>query len=133
MDQYGQNPYAPGMKSALFNPDQLISGPLQVVTDSVVIGIYGALKRGTVLGVKRVTKEYVPSKKGAMDGSEYPLAILADAVDTTSLPQTGGIYLMGEFNQHRLIFDPDWTLDELKVVLRQSAIFLRDSVQAPIA
>lgn len=49
MDQFGQNAFAPGMKSALFVPDQLVAGTLQLVTDTGII-TGGAFKRGTVLG-----------------------------------------------------------------------------------
>ena len=131
MDQFGQNQFAPGMQSTAFVPDQLISGPLQIVTDSVTIGVSGVLKRGTVLGMITATGMYIPSKKDATDGSEKPTAILVDDVDTTTASQTGGIYLMGEFNQHRLIFDSTWTVTELKSAFRPLAIFLRDSIQAP--
>ncbi|BEL74423.1 MULTISPECIES: head decoration protein [Serratia] len=133
MDQFGQNQFAPGMESSLFVPDQLVSGPLQLVTDSVTIGVSGALKRGTVLGLVTATGAYIPSKKDATDGSEKPSAILVDNVDTTTTAQTGGVYLMGEFNQHRLIFDATWTIAELKVQFRPLAIFLRDSIQSPVS
>ena len=133
MDQFGQNQFAPGMKSSLFVPDQLVSGPLQLVTESVTIGVSGALKRGTVLGVITATGSYIPSKKDATDGSEKPSAILVDNVDTTTTAQTGGVYLMGEFNQHRLIFDATWTIAELKAQFRPLAIFLRDSIQSPVS
>ncbi|HEJ8008023.1 TPA: head decoration protein [Serratia marcescens] len=133
MDQFGQNQFAPGMKSSLFVPDQLVSGPLQLVTDSVTIGVSGALKRGTVLGVVTATGAYIPSKKDATDGSEKPSAILVDNVDTTTTAKTGGVYLMGEFNQHRLIFDATWTIAELKAQFRPLAIFLRDSIQSPVS
>lgn len=133
MDQFGQNQFAPGMKSSLFVPDQLVSGPLQLVTDSVTIGVSGALKRGTVLGVITATGAYIPSKKDATDGSEKPSAILVDNVDTTTAVQTGGVYLMGEFNQNRLIFDASWTVAELKAQFRPLGIFLRDSIQSPVS
>lgn len=133
MDQFGQNQFAPGMESSLFVPDQLVSGPLQLVTDSVTIGVSGALKRGTVLGMVTATGAYIPSKKDATDGSEKPSAILVDNVDTTTTAQTGGVYLMGEFNQHRLIFDATWTIAELKAKFRPLAIFLRDSIQSPVS
>lgn len=133
MDQFGQNQFAPGMKSAVFVPDQLVSGPLQLVTDSVTIGISGVLRRGTVLGIITATGVYVPSKKDATDGSEKPSAILVDNVDTTTAVQTGGVYLMGEFNQNRLIFDATWTIAELKAQFRPLAVFLRDSIQSPVS
>ena len=51
------------MRQAVFNPDQLISGPLQVVTDTGIIAKAGILKRGTILGMVTASGEYVISKK----------------------------------------------------------------------
>lgn len=130
MDQFSQNPFQPGVRQAAFNPDQLISGPLQTVTDTGTIAQGRILKRGTILGKVTDSGEYVLSKKGATDGSEIPCAVLADDVNTTDSSVSGGVYLMGEFNQSRIIHDESWTAAELKDALRKFAIFLRDSVQA---
>ncbi|WP_411197249.1 head decoration protein [Klebsiella variicola] len=132
MDQFGQNQFAPGMESSLFVPDQLIVGPLQLVTDSGVI-TGGTYKRGTVLGLVTASGKYKLSVKTATDGSETPVAILVDNVDASTADQNGGLYLMGEFNQNRIIFDNSWTVPALKTALRPLAIFLKDSVQAPVA
>ncbi|HFQ7085442.1 TPA: head decoration protein [Raoultella planticola ATCC 33531] len=132
MDQYGQNPFSPGMKSALFVPDQLIAGTLQLVTDTGII-TGGAYKRGTVLGLVTASGKYKLSVKTATDGSETPVAILVDNVDASTADQNGGLYLMGEFNQNHIIFDNSWTVPALKTALRPLAIFLKDSVQAPVA
>lgn len=130
MEQFSQNPFQPGVSHSVFNPDQLISGPLQVVTDTGIIAKAGILKRGTILGKVKASGEYVLSKKSAEDGSEIPCAILVDDVNTTEDSVSGGVYLMGEFNQNRIIFDATWTLAELKDALRPFSVFLRDSVQA---
>ena len=130
MEQFSQNPFQPGVRQAVFNPDQLISGPLQVVTDTGIIAKAGILKRGTILGKVTDSGEYVLSKTGAADGSEIPCAILADDVDTTDSSVSGGVYLMGEFNQNRIIHDESWTAADLKDALRKFSVFLRDSVQA---
>ncbi|MGD7731261.1 head decoration protein, partial [Escherichia coli] len=109
MDQFGQNAFAPGMKSSVFVPDQLIAGTLQLVTDTGTItgGVY---KRGTVLGMITASGKYTASVKTATDGSETPAAILVDDVDaSTHGDQSGGLYLMGEFNQNHIIFDDSWT------------------------
>jgi len=45
----GPNPQTPGISAQLFIPDQLIAGPLQIVSDVVTVAS-GVLKRGTVLG-----------------------------------------------------------------------------------
>lgn len=132
MDQYGQNQFAPGMKSALFVPDQLIAGTLQVVTDTGII-TGGTYKRGTVLGMVTASGKYTACVKTAEDGSETPVAILVDNVDASSADQNGGLYLMGEFNQNRIIYDNSWTVPGLKAALRPLSIFLKDSIQAPVA
>lgn len=132
MDQFGTNPFVPGMNSALFVPDQLIAGTLQLVTDSVTI-TGGPYKRGTILGAITASGKYTHCVKTATDGSETPLAILVDDVDASTSDQTGGVYLMGEFNQNYITVDNSWTIAEMKVALRPLAIFLRGSIPAPVA
>ncbi|OTA13937.1 hypothetical protein Xvie_04112 [Xenorhabdus vietnamensis] len=90
----------------------------------------GILKHGTVLGQITATREYVLSKKSATDGSQTPCAILVDDVNATENSVSGGVYLMGEFNQHRVIRDESWPLPELTDALRKFSLFLRDSVTA---
>lgn len=132
MDQFGQNPFEPGMKSSLFVPDQLVAGTLQLVTDSGII-TGGAFKRGTVLGLVSASGKYTQCVKTAEDGSQAPVAILVDDVDASSSDQTGGLYLMGEFNQNRVTIDASSTIAEMKAALRLLAIFLKDSNQAPVS
>lgn len=131
MDQFGQNAFAPGMKSTLFVPDQLVAGTLQLVTDTGII-TGGAFKRGTVLGLVAASGKYTQCVKTADDGSQVPVAILVDDVDASSADQNGGLYLMGEFNQNRVIIDASWSIADIKSALRPMAIFLKDSDQAPV-
>ncbi|HFI1966909.1 TPA: DnaB-like helicase C-terminal domain-containing protein [Yersinia enterocolitica] len=86
----------------------------------------------TVMGKIKASSEYVKSVKTATDGSEVPVAILVDNVDTTTATQRGGVYLMGQFNQNSVIHDASWTLAELKTALHSYSIFLEDSIQAPV-
>lgn len=133
MDQFSQNQFAPGMKSSLFVPDQLVAGPLQLVTDTVTVS-GGDYKRGTVLGMITASGKYTACLKTASDGSETPCAILVDDVNAaTHGDQSGGVYLMGEFNQNRINIDASWTIADIKAALRPLAIFLKDSTQAPVS
>lgn len=132
MDQYGPNSFSPGMKSSLFVPDQLIAGPLQLITDTVTI-TGGSYKRGTVLGIVTSSGSYTLCVKTATDGSQNPVAILVDDVDASTTDQSGGVYLMGEFNQNYITIDTSWTMAGIKASLRPLAIFLKDSIQAPVA
>lgn len=133
MNQVGQNAWVPGVQHDTFMPDQLLSGPLQVVTDTVTVltGAAAIYKRGTVLGVVTASGKYTLSVATAADGSQVPKAILVDDVNATAADVLAGVYLMAEVNQSRIIFDPSWTLVTLKTALRPFGIFLRDSVKAP--
>ncbi len=133
INQYGENAWQPSTRQDTFIPDQLVAGQLQLVTDTVTIlaGEAAIYKRGTVLGVVTASGKYTLSVNTAADGSQFPAAILVDDVDASATDVTAGVYLMGEFNQNRITFDPSWTLASVKSALRPYGIFLRDSLQAP--
>lgn len=76
------------------------------------------------------TGQYIACVKTASDGSQTPKAILVDYVDASTLPATGGAYLTGEFNERAIIFDPSWTLAQIRDALRASSIFIKASVSA---
>ncbi|MCB4615333.1 head decoration protein [Enterobacter asburiae] len=129
VNQIGNNPWRPGIVQDVYVPDQLVSGPLQLVTDTKTITGGKVYKRGTVLGVVTASGRYQPSVKTATDGSEVPSAILVDDVDATAGDVLGGVYLMGEFNGHRIIIDNSWTVETVAQALRPSSIFIRDVVK----
>ncbi|CZX93949.1 TPA: head decoration protein [Enterobacter ludwigii] len=129
VNQIGNNPWRPGIVQDVYVPDQLVSGPLQLVTDTKTITGGKAYKRGTVLGVVTASGGYQLSVKTATDGSEVPSAILVDDVDATAGDVQGGVYLMGEFNGHRIIIDNSWTVETVAQALRPSSIFIRDVVK----
>jgi Bacteriophage lambda head decoration protein D len=82
------------------------------------------------LNVIEATGNYVLSVKTASDGSQNPSAILVQDTNATTGPQTAGAYLLGEFNQNAVSFDPSWTLTQLQAALRPFGIFLKSSVSA---
>ena len=129
VNQIGNNPWRPGIVQDVYVPDQLVSGPLRLVTDTKTITGGKAYKRGTVLGVVTASGGYQLSVKTATDGSEVPSAILVDDVDATAGDVQGGVYLMGEFNGHRIIIDNSWTVETVAQALRPSSIFIRDVVK----
>ncbi|MFZ1871721.1 MAG: head decoration protein, partial [Chania sp.] len=85
----------------------------------------------TILGKITASKAYVKCVKTASDGSQVPVAILVDDIDTTAGAKNGGVYLMGEFNAARITYDPSWaSVDDLRVAMRPLAIFLRTATPA---
>ena len=93
-----------------FDPTPLIAGdhPLTHRPVTIVSG-QGKLARGTLLG--RITSggKYVKSLSASEDGSEKPVAILADDVDATSGDAVGPAYFEGEFFQEKVPFGASHT------------------------
>ncbi|UPG89275.1 head decoration protein [Luteibacter aegosomaticola] len=73
---------------------------------------------------------YIACVRTASDGSQNPVAILADDADATAGPVTSGGYLFGEFNAQRVIFDSSWNLAQLVSAARAFGLFLKSTVSA---
>lgn len=132
VNQFGQNTWGPMFRQDTFIPDQLIAGPLQLVTETVIIAAGAKYVRGTVLGLVEASGEYTLSVKTASDGSQNPSAILVDNVDASSGEVRAGVYLMGEFNIHRITADASWQPAALRTEMRKYSLFLKDVDTAPL-
>ncbi len=120
----GDNVETPGLTASSLYSDQLIAGRFIPETTNVTIGA-GTLKRGTVLGVVTATGDYVLSVATAADGSQVPVAILADDADASAGAVVAPAYLTGEFNSNRMTYDASWTLAALQAALLKSSIFVK--------
>lgn len=220
---YGDNPFAPGMQSDTYTPDQLIGGDKKVVTDTVLISGGVDLPRGALLGayvtaatavaaagantgngamgavtasgivqegvyslkitkaaanagdfevidpkgavvglgsvaaafnqgglaftladgaadfivgdsftitVSALTTKYKLAARAAIDGSQNPVAILADAAAASGGDVTAGIYIGGEFNERALTLGVGMTTSLAKPALRRLDINLKSSQSA---
>lgn len=113
-----------------FTPDNLFAGSFPVVTDQVTIASGQNLKRGAVLGKITASGQYVLSDAGATDGSQTPVAILAEDVDASSGDKEATVYLTGEFNARRITYGSGHTVATVKDALRQVGIFIKNTVGA---
>ena len=66
----------------------------------------------------------------AVDGSQAPYGILAEAVDATSADKVGVAYLTGEFNEDALAFGGTDTADDHRAACRALSIFFQKPVGA---
>ncbi|MFM0243791.1 head decoration protein [Paraburkholderia sediminicola] len=82
------------------------------------------------LNALEATGNYILSVKTASDGSQTPVGILAMSTNASAGPQMAAVYVMGEFNQNAISFDPSWTLAALQQALRPYGIFLKSTVSA---
>lgn len=132
------SPWAPGMTTDVFVPDQLIAGDLKLVTETVNFGGSTTYPRGQVVGMITATGVWIKSVKTATDGSEVPAGIVVDLVDTTTTsPNKGGVYLMGEFNYRALTYDASWgtagsdaALLALRIGVKPTNIFIKTTISA---
>lgn len=102
-----------------------------VVADEVVLdrSAAGEVVRGTVLGQITESGNFVPVDSSAEDGSENPVAILAETTKVTAdADKAAPGYFTGEFNQRALVFGGSDTFDKHKAALRARGIFLKDVV-----
>lgn len=125
----GDNSQTPGISAEIYLPDQLVAGNQKIVTDTVTLGA-GTLPRGSVLGQITASGNYILSVKTAVDGSQNPSAVLADAADASGGAVLCGVYLTGELNANALNFDASWTASTLKPALRPQGIFVKNAVSA---
>ncbi|NNM64062.1 MAG: head decoration protein [Burkholderiales bacterium] len=125
----GDNPQTPGIYAETYLPDQLIAGRFPLVTGNITLAA-GTLQRGAVLGMVTATGNYILSVATATDGSQNPKAILADYADASGGPVTAPVYLTGEFNADKLVFDASWTIATLTPVLRLLSMFVKTFVSA---
>jgi len=117
-------------QEGVFTPDNLIAGDFPVVTDTITIAAGQVLQRGAVLGKITASGKYVLSDAGATDGSQTPVAILAEDVDASSGDKEATVYLTGEFNVRRITFGNGHTAATVKDALRQVGIFIKNTVGA---
>ena len=108
----------------VFTPENLIAGEFPRIMRIATITGGQALPQGAVLGQITATGAYVLSTATATDGSEVPVAILAQPIDAT-LDVEGHLFLTGEFNAHALTLGSGHTLASVTESFRTRSLFIR--------
>jgi Bacteriophage lambda head decoration protein D len=83
-----------------------------------------------LITVAKGSEKYKLATSAAVDGSQYPDAVLAKDTDATGGDTTTGVYIAGEFNENALILGTGHTLDTVRESLRAKGIQLLPSVPA---
>ena len=126
----GDNPQQPGIYAETYVPDQLIAGNAKLVSAPVTFVSGQVLARGSVVGVITASGKYALSLSASSDGSQTPVAIVADAVDASAGDVTGGVYLAGEFNANALTLGTGITLAAATAALRPLSIWIKSAIVA---
>lgn len=108
-----------------YEPDQLNAGHFPIITDAVTIAADQVLPRGAVLGQVTDSGEYTLSLSAAEDGSQTPVAILEEAIDTTGAAAPGAVRLTGEVLASGLTLGTGHTTASVKAALRPLCLFVR--------
>ncbi|MBV2180896.1 MAG: hypothetical protein KUL86_06625 [Castellaniella sp.] len=82
------------------------------------------------INVTDAVGQFILSVKTASDGSQNPVAILADDADASAGPITTGAYVLAEVNARAIAYDASWTIPTLTTALRAVGIFVKSSVSA---
>lgn len=123
-------PQVPGFRSDAYNPDRLIAGSADLITETAVIAAGANLERGTLLGVVTATGKFVQSAAAASDGSQTPVAILVDFAPAASADASAGIYVAGEFNENAVLYGAGHSAASVKAALRARGIYLKTPIPA---
>lgn len=116
------------MASATYTPGGLIAGDYPVAHRTVTIAAGANLVRGAVLGRVTNDDQYKLSASGASDGSQHPVAVLAEDAAAAEGTVTAPVYVSGEFAADKLVFGTGHTKVTVEASWRQNShpMFVRD-------
>lgn len=115
----------PGFESDTLNYDNLLAGGDFTVLEIGTVDETVEVKRGTVLGRVSATNTFKICKDANDDGSNVPVAILAEDLPAGASNKDKYIYLSGKFNKDAVIFDSSITnKNKAKIELHKNSVFL---------
>lgn len=120
----------PKFSSESYTPDQLHAGDFPIRTQDITVLSGQNLTRGALLGKITASGKYVLSLAGAGDGSQTPVAILAEDVDASAGDKSGIAYISGDFNENAITYGTGHTADGVRDGLRDLNIYLHKPVRA---
>lgn len=113
------------------NPDNLIAGDKPSAKAVEIILASGEnVVRGEVLGEITASGKFLASLSAAVDGSQVPRAIAAEAKDATAGDKKMHAYVEGVFNQDKLTIGTAHTVASIKQDLWDFNIYIVDPVTA---
>lgn len=116
----------PSIESDTFNYDNLLAGGDLTVLEIGTVDEAVEVKRGTVLGRVSATNTFKICKDANDDGSNVPVAILAEDLPAGASNKDKYIYLAGNFNALAVIFNEGVAnKNKAKIELHGNSIFLR--------
>ena len=113
------------MTTESHDPGGLIVGDYPIMIRHVTLVSGQNQPRGAVLGKITTGGKYALSLSGAVDGSETPKAVLAEAADASGGDLTVPVYVSGEFANDKITYGADHTAATVNAAF--------EAVDAPMA
>ena len=105
--------------SASFTPDRLIAQNAHLLIDEPITLISGQnLPRGALLGKITASGKYTLSLSASADGSQTPVAILAEDTNASGGDKVTVAYFRGDFDPSAMTFGASHTAATVKAGLR---------------
>ncbi|HEJ5828900.1 TPA: head decoration protein [Pseudomonas aeruginosa] len=115
----------PNPERNTYQPDHLLAGDFPIIKEPGVIAAGQVLTRGAVLGRLTASGEYQLAASAATDGSQTPVAILDEDIDTSAGPAPGVLMLTGEVRSDALHLGTGHTIGSVSEALRPLSLFVR--------
>lgn len=111
------------------DPDNLIAGTRYPIDYKGITleAASGIVEKGTVLGVITASGIAVPVDSTATDGSQNPICVLAETIDTAVLTKAIA-YRCGYFFRDALIFGGDDTYETHEIEMQRLGLFMTAAV-----
>lgn len=122
--------YNPGRVATTYSPDRLLAGDHPIITRSGTLISGQNLARGALLG--RITSggKLTLSLSAAADGSQTPVAILAEDCDASAADKACAFYEAGEFDASAVTFGASHTVASTIDALAARSIYLKTTLPA---
>lgn len=115
----------PNPERNTYQPDQLLAGDFPIIRRPGVIAAGQQLSRGAVLGELTAGGQFKLSTSAATDGSQTPVAVLDEDIDTTAGALPGVLMLTGEVRGDALHLGAGHTIAGVADALRPLSLFVR--------
>lgn len=109
-----------------FAPDEFITGDYPMKTEPETILSGQNLPARSVLGRVTASGKWVLSLSAAVDGSEVPRAILAEAIDASAGDVDGPVFKSGTYNPTLLNYGAGHDADTVKAAFEGTPLFLHE-------
>ena len=106
-------------------PESAFVGTMPVYSEPDTFASGAVVAARTVVGRITASKKLVKAVKTATDGSQKPVGIAVRDVDASAADAVGPVYKAGAFDPTKLVIDPSFTADDVRLAFEGTPLFIR--------